>query len=225
MMTIFMPVGERLRLNLTLNGHRRPPRTNRPPAQTHPPPMTLSRYPTADFNQSPATMNQPRLLLNQPADAGAYAEHLERVGSTKHAPTLDNPDAFVLGVFVGKDLIAHLAVLLQPLAHRADEPIALLELDNESFTDAYPPGLIEGFVQTFDVEEPYRRRGVGSRLQLAALEECRNRGAHQLRSWSSLDRPANYALKIALGFAAHPGHSYLPAHDRWVRGTYFVKPV
>jgi len=170
-------------------------------------------------------MNQPRLLRDEPADTRAYAEHLERVGSTNHAPRLADPQAFVLGVFDGAELIAHLAVLLQPLVHRADEPIALLELDNESFTDAYPPGLIEGFVQTFDVEEPYRRRGTGSRLQLTALEESRRRGAHQLRSWSSLDRPANYALKIALGFAVHPGHSYLPAQDRWVRGVYFVKPV
>lgn len=37
-----------------------------------------------------------------------------------------------------------------------------------------------------------------------ALELTCALGACQMRSWSSLDKTANYALKLSLGFAAHP---------------------
>lgn len=164
-----------------------------------------------------------------PNDREAYQAHLKRVDSSAHAPELQDGAAFVLGAFVDADgraaLIGHLSIHLQPLEHRTDLPLSLLELENTSFSDSYPPGLVEGFVWTFDVEEAHRRRGIGRRLQLAALEECRRRGLYQLRSWSSLDRPANYALKIGLGFAVHPGHTYLPRREKWVRGVYFVMPL
>ena len=167
-------------------------------------------------------------LLNS-ADQAAYTAHLERVDSSSHAPALDDEEAFVLGVFddedTGKKLIGHISVHLQPLEHRPELPLTLLELENEHLTDTYPPGLVEGFVWTFEVEESRRRRGLGRALQLAAVEECRRRGLYQLRSWSSLDRPANYALKIGLGFAVHPGHTYLANRERWVRGVFFVMPL
>ena len=45
-----------------------------------------------------------------------------------------------------------------------------------------------------------------------------------MRSWSSLDKPANYALKLSLGFAMHPSvHDAASGYQ--VSGVYFVKRV
>ena len=46
-----------------------------------------------------------------------------------------------------------------------------------------------------------------------------------MRSWSSLDKPANYALKLALGFAVHPGYDYVARLDKWVPGAFFIKKL
>ena len=48
--------------------------------------------------------------------------------------------------------------------------------------------------------------------------------AHTLRRWSSLDRPANYALKLSMGFVLHPAiHDAAAGYP--VSGVYFVKRV
>jgi|GEM_PF-1054584 len=152
-----------------------------------------------------------------------YGEHLKRIGDSPHAFTLEEDDGFVIVAMENDQVVGHISIKHQPVVHRDDLPIELLEMPNKRFTDTYPPGLVEGFVQTFEVEEEHRRRGIGSQLQRAAYDECCRRGLYQMRSWSSLDRPSNYALKIALGFAVHPGYSYLSKQDKWVAGTYFVK--
>lgn len=84
--------------------------------------------------------------------------------------------------------------------------------------------LTEAFVQTFAVEEAHRRRGHGKSLQLAALALAKDIGAYQMRSWSSLDKSANYILKLALGFAVHPA-ILETATGLKVSGVYFVKTV
>ena len=82
----------------------------------------------------------------------------------------------------------------------------------------------ETFAQTFAVEEVYRRRGHGRALQLEALTLTKDLGAHQMRSWSSLDKQANYALKMNLGFAVCPAVYETDAGLK-VSGVYFVKTV
>jgi len=82
----------------------------------------------------------------------------------------------------------------------------------------------ETFVQTFCVEEDRRRRGIGRALQEAAVALTREIGCVQMRSWSSLDKPANYALKLSMGFAMHPSvHDAASGYQ--VSGVYFVKRV
>ena len=84
--------------------------------------------------------------------------------------------------------------------------------------------LRETYVQTRHMEAQYRQRGIGRSLQAAALDWTRERGCLPIRSGSSLDRPANYALKLSMGFALHPA-----IHDAAagcpVSGVYFVKRV
>jgi GNAT superfamily N-acetyltransferase len=152
-----------------------------------------------------------------------YAEHLKRIEDSHHAFTPEDGEGFVIVAMKNNRVVGHISIKHQPIAHRDDLPIELLEMPNKRFTDTHPPGLVEGFVQTFEVEEDYQRRGIGSQLQQAAFAECCQRGLYQMRSWSSLDRPANFALKIALGFAVHPGHYYLSKQNKWVAGAYFVK--
>lgn len=84
--------------------------------------------------------------------------------------------------------------------------------------------LEELFVYTFAVDEDFRRRGIGRALQLAGLELARELGCYQVRSWSSLDKTANYALKIGLGFAMHPA-VYTTESGISVSGVYFIKTV
>jgi hypothetical protein len=79
-------------------------------------------------------------------------------------------------------------------------------------------------VQTFHVNETNRRSGLGERLQQHALTVTRDLGCYQMRSWSSLDRDANYLLKLKLGFAAHPA-VYKTESGLEVSGIYFVKKV
>ena len=84
--------------------------------------------------------------------------------------------------------------------------------------------LRETFVQTFFVEQAHRGRGLGRALQEAAIAWTRERGCLQMRSWSSLDRPENHALKLSLGFALHPA-THEAAAGCPVSGVYFVKRV
>ena len=91
-----------------------------------------------------------------------------------------------------------------------------------TFGDGEP--LYEMFVQTFAVEAAFRRRGHGRALQQAALALTAERGCHQMRSWSSLDKPEKYALKLALGFAVHPAISEA-GNGQQISGVYFIKTV
>ena len=84
--------------------------------------------------------------------------------------------------------------------------------------------LRELFVQTFGMDSDYRRQGYGRALQLAALDLGKTFGCYQMRSWSSLDKTANFALKTSLGFAAHPATQRTPGGDT-VAGVYFVKTI
>ena len=48
--------------------------------------------------------------------------------------------------------------------------------------------LIETFLQTFHLDEDFRRQGLGGSLQRDALIRAQLLGAYLIRSWSSLDR-------------------------------------
>jgi GNAT superfamily N-acetyltransferase len=154
----------------------------------------------------------------------AYLAHLHRAGDARwvlDASDQPNASTHFLGIQSGNEVIANLT-----LKH---QPITLLPTDEtggESRWLTGPDGLPldELFVQTFTVEQPYRRRGYGTALQCAALDLAAELGCHQLRSWSSSDRQANYALKIKLGFAAHPAIFTTDSGLR-VSGVYFVKTV
>jgi GNAT superfamily N-acetyltransferase len=126
-----------------------------------------------------------------------------------------------LGIADGEEVVANLSLKKQAITMPASEWAGerdrrLLGMDGEP--------LLETFVQTFFVDEDQRRKGYGLALQQEALEVSAQLGCIQMRSWSSLDKSANYQLKLKLGFAFHPEIQETPSGLR-VSGGYFVKRV
>ena len=132
-----------------------------------------------------------------------------------------HPDHYFLAALADDRIVGNLTIRVQNLvvpgtAWSAGRDHTLTD------PDGFP--LRETFVATFAVDEAHRRRGYGRALQLAALDLTRDLGCYQLRSWSSLDKPANYALKLSLGFAIHP--AIQEAHTgQQISGVYFVRTV
>jgi GNAT superfamily N-acetyltransferase len=153
----------------------------------------------------------------------AYTRHLANVKMLKHA-TQDGepkPGCYYLGIAVGKAVVGHITIRKQPLivpaSHLSNNEGLLL-----TGQDGTP--LYEVFVQTFAVEEAHRRSGYGRALQEAALEKAGALGCYQMRSWSSADKAANYALKISMGFAILPALYPMPGGAP-LSGVYFVKRI
>lgn len=128
------------------------------------------------------------------------------------------PGMYLLATVEQDNPIGHIALRMQQICIPAtewSEGVSHIVLGS----DQRP--LRELFVRSFAVDEAHRRQGYGRALQLAALDLARCLGCYQLRSWSSLDKHANYALKIGLGFAVHPAiqvaHNGTP-----ISGAYFV---
>lgn len=130
------------------------------------------------------------------------------------------PECFCLGKVVDDKVVGHLVVRKQPLIIPATEWSQDLDHD---LRDEGGRHLEELFVQTFAVNDNFRRQGIGSALQLAALQLGSDLKCVQLRSWSSLDKPENYSLKLRLGFCVHPAVDELP-DGRKISGAYFVAP-
>lgn len=154
----------------------------------------------------------------------AYVDHLERHNMARWVLGRDRqprPGLVFLGIPHDKAIVGHICLKLQPItlppvAENANHPIALLDADDRPLTEL--------FVQTFAVDDDRRRRGCGRSLQLDALRLTRELGCYQMRSWSSADKVANYALKISLGFAVHPATQNTPTGGP-IGGVYFVRTV
>lgn len=83
--------------------------------------------------------------------------------------------------------------------------------------------LTELKIRVFHVQEPFRRQGIGTELQRAALQLAARLGCYQVRSSSNFTALANYAIKQKLGFAAHPGLRRLRGEE--IPCIYWVKAV
>ena len=130
-------------------------------------------------------------------------------------------DMSFLAVVVDGQVVADLTLLKRPI----EVPPSEWAGDRERILrDASGQQLYETFVQTFRVDESHRRKGYGRALQLEALEVTKELGCIQMRSWSSLDKPANYQLKFSLGFGFHP-EIQQTVNGLKVSGGYFVKRV
>ncbi len=150
-------------------------------------------------------------------------EHLAAVDMTRSAleGNQPKPDTHYFAACLGEAIAGHISFRVQPLMV---EPSALSQHQPQPLTDDDGVALKETFVQTFAVLEVYRRRGYGRALQAAALEATRALNCWQMRSWSSIDKHANYALKLSMGFAACPALFPMPGGSS-IAGVYFVQRV
>jgi GNAT superfamily N-acetyltransferase len=78
-------------------------------------------------------------------------------------------------------------------------------------------------VLAFGVAASHRRRGIGTALQVRALELAAELGCYQLRSVTNADNDPNVAVKLRLGFAVTPTIRRLREGDR--PAFVFVKTV
>ena len=131
------------------------------------------------------------------------------------------PDVYCLGVMDADQVIGHISARVQDLVIPPTEWSA--GRDHGLRGSAGAP-LRETFVNTFAVDETRRRQGYVRALQIAALDLTRELGCYQMRSWSSLDKTANFALKISLGFAVFPAVD-TTGSGQTISGVYFVKTV
>ncbi len=148
--------------------------------------------------------------------------HLQRIDQERDFPDLGRDEYFAYSAFDDEKLVGSISIKVQPVEVPEGIPLNILELPQKTFHETAGGDILEGFVQSFAVEVGHRRRGLGRRLQKAALSECRRHNLYQMRSWSSLDKPANFALKLSLGFSIHPGYDYVARLDKWVPGVFFV---
>jgi GNAT superfamily N-acetyltransferase len=155
----------------------------------------------------------------------AYTTHLKNCDQARWVLDVDDlpksDDLIFLGVQDGDAVVANLTLKAQPIVIPATEWAGGVETvlkgpDGEALTETY--------VQTFHVDEACRRRGIGEQLQRAGLAHTQQLGCYQMRSWSSLNRDANYQLKLKLGFAAHPAVHQADS-GLLVSGIYFVMAV
>ncbi|MBN1679769.1 MAG: GNAT family N-acetyltransferase [Anaerolineae bacterium] len=154
----------------------------------------------------------------------SYLAHLRRVDMMRRVlDDQDQPHTSIcyLGAISDDSVVGHLTFKVQNIV----VPASLLSDGNAVIlTGADGKRLRETFVQTFAVDEDHRRQGYGRSLQVAALALSKAFGCYQMRSWSPLDKPANYLLKIGLGFSMYPALSD-NEDGKPVGGVYFVKTV
>ena len=146
-------------------------------------------------------------------------KHLESVNMFRYG-LIDGeakPNTYYFGIIIDESVIAHISIKQQPLLI----PESYLIKPEKTQLMIGQTALTETFVQTFAVDEAFRRRGYGRALQQTAIDKTRALGCYQMRSWSSADRPANYALKLSMGFAVLPSLYPMPGGQP-ISGVYFV---
>jgi GNAT superfamily N-acetyltransferase len=127
--------------------------------------------------------------------------------------------------FAGDEGLGHILLKVRPITPMFVGELDLLDFKGEDTAKAIIEERREAFVLTFEVRPDHRRKGIGTKLQLAAIEACRRKGMYQIRGWSSYNKAETYRLKLRLGFAAVPGVQYIERIGKWVPGTYFVMPL
>lgn len=153
-----------------------------------------------------------------------YLEHTDKHDMTRWITDEQRnalPDVHYLGYLLDGSVVGHLALKEQPLIVPQTEWSRGLE---HTVTSENNETLTELYVLTFAVDEEFRRHGYGSTLQRAGLTLGRERRAYQMRSWSSLDKDANFDLKLKLGFAVHPCTCFGPSGEE-ISGVYFIATI
>ena len=107
----------------------------------------------------------------------------------------DKSDRCLLAASSDGSIVGFLMFLVQTIGPEAGCPELL---------DRHGTPLVEAKIRSFLVLEEFRGEGIGTALQREAIVKAADMGAYQIRSRSDIDRVANYAIKLKLGYAASP---------------------
>jgi GNAT superfamily N-acetyltransferase len=118
--------------------------------------------------------------------------------------------SYLLAALEDGKIVGVIRFAVQPIGPEARCPVVCL--------DAMP--LTEAKIHVFAVRPASRGQGIGTRLQRWVIARARGLGCHQVASYSSYDKEANYHVKLSLGFAAQP-----EVHGDNERGVYFLMPL
>lgn len=84
------------------------------------------------------------------------------------------------------------------------------------------PDTVEAYIDIIEVRSDFRRQGIAAELVRLAVARARERGAYQMRAWSSDDKVEAIPMWRALGFGLCPTTTY--PRGRAVQG-YFATLV
>ncbi len=118
--------------------------------------------------------------------------------------------SYLLAAVEAGEIAGVIRFAVQPIGPEAHCPVICL--------DEMP--LTEAKIHVFAVRPASRGQGIGTRLQKWVIEHARGLNCHQVASYSSYDKEANYHIKLSLGFAAQP-----EVHGDAERGVYFLMPL
>ena len=79
----------------------------------------------------------------------------------------------------------------------------------------------EGYIDILEVRKDFRRKGIATQLIDISLERAKERGAYQVRSWSSLDKKEAIPMWKSLGFGLCPATTFPKGKE--VKGYFVVK--
>lgn len=85
------------------------------------------------------------------------------------------------------------------------------------------PETCEGYIDILEVHKDFRRKGIATQLIDMALKRAREKGAYQVRSWSSLDKAEVIPMWKALGFGLCPATTFPKGQE--VRGYFVTKLI
>ncbi|MBN2547591.1 MAG: GNAT family N-acetyltransferase [Anaerolineales bacterium] len=100
----------------------------------------------------------------------------------------------ILVALDGDQPVGYLRFVVQRLGEDEDRPLVIF---NGRVIE-------EAKVITFAVIPEYQNRGIGRKLQQAAMKRARTLGCYQFRSRNSYSCEANHHLKISMGFGIQP---------------------
>jgi len=101
-----------------------------------------------------------------------------------------------------------------------DQPVGLISVYWRTLP-APLPDTLEGYIDIIEVREGHRRGGIATALVEVSAQRALEKGAYQLRAWSSDNKTEAIPMWKALGFGLCPATVYPKGEE--VHGYYVTK--
>lgn len=114
----------------------------------------------------------------------------------------------------------HLEDGLSILALKDDNLVGLISMYWKTLP-APLPEICEGYIDILEVHKDFRRKGIATQLIDMAMDRAKEKGAYQVRSWSSLDKTEAIPMWKAIGFGLCPATTF--PKGQGVKGYFVTK--